>query len=300
VPLFHDPAVPNVSPFLTDVVVAYISESGLQTLCRDQAPQLPLRTLGQAVYELRKLQYINDDPQLDLRDPLGTRLNPWLAARYGAAPSSHLWACVGSRPHHWIQAFEDLLSGFPSAWRHAAEATVLGPSALPVMQVASVASVAAVERDLLQRLGWRLGPRTIRLQEYTVRDGTALIFQRQRELAAATPQLGQPRPALSLLAAFHDLADPHAGVRPAEAAAVVQTVLRRLWAVRWDNRRKEVFWLLVLDGHPTPARMHSPGCTCGGCRPAWQRICLLVLPWSWWGSGGGHLRCPCGCERSPA
>jgi hypothetical protein len=88
---------------------------------------------------------------------------------------------------------------------------VLGPSALPVTQVASVASVAAVERDLLHRLGWCLGSRTIRLQEYTVRDGTALIFQRQRELAATTPQPGQPRPALSLMAAFHDLADPHAG-----------------------------------------------------------------------------------------
>lgn len=32
--------------------------------------------------------------------------------------------------------------------------------------------------------------------------------------------------------------------------------LRRLWRLRWANHYKEVYWRLVLDGHPTCERMH--------------------------------------------
>jgi hypothetical protein len=35
--------------------------------------------------------------------------------------------------------------------------------------------------------------------------------------------------------------------------------------VRWENRAKEVFWRLVYNGLPTPARLHAQGrpCQCG-------------------------------------
>jgi hypothetical protein len=46
----------------------------------------------------------------------------------------------------------------------------------------------------------------------------------------------------------------------------VGSLLRRLWAVRWENRAKEGFWRLVYDALPTPARLHAQGrpCQCQG------------------------------------
>jgi hypothetical protein len=42
-------------------------------------------------------------------------------------------------------------------------------------------------------------------------------------------------------------------------------IFRKLWALPWDNNRKEVYWRLTLDALPTAARMHQQGeaCNCG-------------------------------------
>jgi hypothetical protein len=46
--------------------------------------------------------------------------------------------------------------------------------------------------------------------------------------------------------------------------------LRQLWKLRWDNRRKEVFWRLTVNGLPNAARMPGSAiqnCGCGADRP---------------------------------
>jgi hypothetical protein len=42
----------------------------------------------------------------------------------------------------------------------------------------------------------------------------------------------------------------------------VGSLLRKLWGVRWENHSKEVFWRLVYNGLPTPARLHGAGRPC--------------------------------------
>ena len=48
----------------------------------------------------------------------------------------------------------------------------------------------------------------------------------------------------------------------------VPTTLANIWRLPWDNRHKEVLFLLAHDGIPTAARMHSDSrCACGSPRP---------------------------------
>jgi hypothetical protein len=49
----------------------------------------------------------------------------------------------------------------------------------------------------------------------------------------------------------------------------LQLLLQRLWKLKWDNQRKELFWRLVVNGLPTAHRMHMTGqpCTCGHLTP---------------------------------
>lgn len=46
-------------------------------------------------------------------------------------------------------------------------------------------------------------------------------------------------------------------------------IFRKLWALPWDNSRKEVYWRLTLNALPTAARMHQQGeaCNCGARTP---------------------------------
>lgn len=46
-------------------------------------------------------------------------------------------------------------------------------------------------------------------------------------------------------------------------------LLSLLWLIPWENRRKELYWRLCLDGVPTSARMHMLGdsCACGVVAP---------------------------------
>lgn len=46
-------------------------------------------------------------------------------------------------------------------------------------------------------------------------------------------------------------------------------IYRSLWALPWDNKKKEVYWRLALDALPTAARLHLQGepCNCGVMMP---------------------------------
>lgn len=112
----------------------------------------------------------------------------------------------------------------------------------------------------------------VTLDEMTVKHATSLLTkpltsertarfeafsQEARAMGpAAGPAPGGPPP-------------PPSGARD-DARRLATVTLPRLWKLPVYNRRKEAFWLLAWDGHPTPARMHldSP-CPCGlgGTRP---------------------------------
>jgi len=47
----------------------------------------------------------------------------------------------------------------------------------------------------------------------------------------------------------------------------VTAAQRQLWKLKWDNKFKEVYWRLVLNGLPTAERMHLQDCRCV-CGPA--------------------------------
>jgi hypothetical protein len=51
--------------------------------------------------------------------------------------------------------------------------------------------------------------------------------------------------------------------------AFMLPIFKKLWALPWDNSRKEVYWRLTLDALPTAARMHQQGepCNCGVMMP---------------------------------
>lgn len=56
---------------------------------------------------------------------------------------------------------------------------------------------------------------------------------------------------------------PYAAALGATADGLRAT-LKRLWQLPWENCRKEPFWRLVYNAHPTAARLHLPDpCTCG-------------------------------------
>ena len=47
--------------------------------------------------------------------------------------------------------------------------------------------------------------------------------------------------------------------------AELQATMQRLWALPWENGRKDAFWRLVYDALPTAARLHRDRpCLCGG------------------------------------
>jgi hypothetical protein len=64
---------------------------------------------------------------------------------------------------------------------------------------------------------------------------------------------------------YYALASAGEELPPAAAVADVQTVLRRLWKVKWSNFAFVPFLLLALDGWPTAARMGNVDdrCVCG-------------------------------------
>ena len=148
----------------------------------------------------------------------------------------------------------------PQGWMAAAAAE----SALPAAQHLTQ---AAVEQHLAGQLGWVRGGISIPLSGYRVRQGTTM-------LTAARGQQRQQRWAAFVREALPAAAASDAQQEVEQAAAVAfAALLRRCWRIPWDNKVKEVYWRLALDGLPLAARM--PGsdlqpCGCGTDQPGRQ------------------------------
>ena len=133
---------------------------------------------------------------------------------------------------------------------------------------ADPAAVAAAELKLTQQLGWRLGNRFVFLSGVTVRSATALAAAHAEELAAAhnaararaDPDFDAPRSRADLLGLYYVLASAGEELPPAAAVADVQTVLRRLWKVKWSNFVLEScnpLIIIIQPLHPTPAPLYA-------------------------------------------
>ena len=86
-----------------------------------------------------------------------------------------------------------------------------------------------------------------------------LVWPQQQQQQQQQPAPPAPRPRLPQR--------PRQGGSPARAQLIT---FRKLWRIKWLNRRKEAYWLLALDGHPTAARMQMDApCPCGtgGAQP---------------------------------
>ncbi len=146
---------------------------------------------------------------------------------------------LGGDCERLAESLRDLLGAVPAALRAAAEAAV-GAGA---EGDADPAAVAAAELKLTQQLGRRLGDRFVFLSGVTVRSATALAAAHAEELAAAhnaaralaDPDFDAPRSRADLLGLYYVLASAGEELPPAAAVADVQTVLRRLWKVKWSK-----------------------------------------------------------------
>ena len=184
-----------------------------------------------------------------------------VAACPGPAAYTLVWnASLGRSPafasrHHTAGRIMQLLDVLPAGWVGAARAAAAALAAAPpLIQPPQLEDALAVLRP---RLGWLLGGRPLPASSLSVRLGTDL-------LTSSLPsrrdnfKLG-PYVALAL----------DAPVGPLDE---LRALLKRLWRVRWENKRKEPFWRLVYDAHPTAARMGQQGqqrpCLCGAGPPA--------------------------------
>ena len=184
-----------------------------------------------------------------------------VAACPGPAAYNLVWNASLSRypafanRHFTRERIQQLLDVLPDGWVEAARAAAVALAAAPpLIQPPQPEDALAVLRP---RLGWLLDGRPLPASSLSVRQGTDLLTSslpsRRDELKFA------PYVALAL--------DATAG--PVDE---LRALLKRLWRVRWENKRKEPFWRLVYDAHPTAARMGQQGqqepCLCGAGPPA--------------------------------
>ena len=149
---------------------------------------------------------------------------------------------------HAVTRLRGLLAAVPGAWVTAARVALSWRPVDPRPRPAAAWSV------ILPRLGWLWEvtavspPKGVALLcGLTVRAATWLLLCAPGGLHARRAER---------LAAF-----ALAAGRPASAEPVLQA-FALLWRVRWDNKRKEVFWRLAYDGLPTAVRCHFPDCSC--------------------------------------
>jgi hypothetical protein len=149
---------------------------------------------------------------------------------------------TGSYNYPMLDRLRTVRDTVPAGWQEASRAARArsGPG-VPPERVA----LAAVAR----RLGWQHRQRVIRLANYTVKQGTLWI--RARSPGHARKQ--------ELLTTFSAL-----GGQQAYAWDYLVDVLEAMWQIPWENKNKEVFWLLALNGLPTAERMDRvERCACG-------------------------------------
>ena len=174
--------------------------------------------------------------------------------------------CSSSNAEGEFDDLNLLLYNVPLAWTQAAasEAARAGwPAVLPSAPAVPSEAEQIVECMLVSRLGWYLLPagKPCSIRRLSVKTATALQLRNLR-----VEQQARKRQFVVLALNNSNSAATRDGVGSVTAAQ------RKLWKLRWDNRIKEVFWRVVLNGVPTAARM--PGvqraCLCGACMPGYD------------------------------
>ena len=149
---------------------------------------------------------------------------------------------IGSFDYPILDHLRAAWATVPAGWQEASRAARArsGPGVPPEKD-----ALAAVAR----RLGWQHRQQVVRLANYTVKMGT--LWLRARSPGHARQQ--------ALLSAFSAL-----GGRPRYACMGLNALLDAMWRLPWENKNKEVFWLLALNGLPTAERMAKvERCACG-------------------------------------
>ena len=129
-----------------------------------------------------------------------------------------------------LRAVDALLARIPGPWLAAARLVLASPAA-----VAAVPPLLEICGRLASCLGWRAGATPVPLLALSVKAATLLQLSPSLDAVAArhtaflSDALGVPDP-------------------PAAALLAFRAALRRLWQLRWENRHKEAFWRLALDG----------------------------------------------------
>lgn len=218
------------NPFLVQQAGQPLPAFGLERGFEDLAALSTITTIQHAVQALHELQQVPS------------------AAVYEA----QFWVfwLKGSRlfmdRQHALERLQALVDAIPLAWRqHAGQAAPHGQGQLD-------SPLQIVDR-LLSRMGWVIEGRACAVYELTVKKATTLQLS-----PLARARADKHREFLALACQ---------GLPPALQADVSELhgLLSRLWSLKWDNNRKELFWRLCVDGLPNAARMHMVGepCACG-------------------------------------
>ena len=204
------------------------------------------------------------DWEFDELRPLGSTIPQLLLLHHQAQQASSqalaaLWqqhlsseAADGWQPEQLRELLAALVQRIPTAWQQAAWEH-LGSNQQP-----SAAEASAV---VLRCVGWRRQHgKPLALENFRVRHGTHMQLGEVQQLR------------LQRFAAFETLAvgdsDNSSGQAQPDGTATTQ-LLRRLWRLPWENKHKETFWRLALNGLPLAARMPSSEqpCSCGHSDP---------------------------------
>lgn len=161
----------------------------------------------------------------------------------------------------WMQRVQDLI---PTTWLSACVAAHLRIG-LDVRHRPTPNEALAI---ILPRLGWRIacegmGDRLIHLIKLSVRDATALQLTGDRAVRvqdhAAFINEGNAREVGTVVST--------------EDHAALHVLFRRCWALQWDNKHKEIFWRLAVDGVADGHHWQGLGgrvCACGRGNPRRQ------------------------------
>ena len=153
------------------------------------------------------------------------------------------------------------ISRIPQDWIAAATAAHAKVAAGTILMPTLSDALAVI----LPRLGWHhnrpgRAPRTIHLMGLSVRDATALQLGNSDGLR------------LRMHTLFINEAYGRAGETPLdqESHRALLKILGWCWSLEWENKQKEIFWRMAIDGVQDGHRWASlarQGCACGGHVP---------------------------------
>ena len=216
------------NPFLVQQPGQPLPTFGLERDFADLAHLSTLTTVGQALQALHDLQQVPSAAQY--------RAQFWVFWLKGSG--------LFLDRQYALDRLQALVAALPPAWRQHATSAPAGGQRESALQI--------VDR-LLSRLGWQVDGRAQGVHQLTVKLATTL------QLAPLTAsRASKHRDFLAL--ACHGLPPPLQADLPE-----LHRLFSRLWTLKWDNNRKELFWRLCVDGVANAARMHMVGepCACG-------------------------------------